>query len=151
VTTDDLGQALADGIDAALPIWVIRCVERIMRAWAADVPPDVATAAVAAGEQARADVGGEIRRLLAADIDEQRTTPLALLRSAVRYPTGVLRSAGVPPVERDRFASNSFPEDDYNLSPASWADVDPALSDLGIAWGAAKAFDHKRRHRSPGG
>ena len=121
-----------------------------MQAWAGEVPPDVATAAAAAGEQARAEVGGEVRRLLLADIDEQRTTPLALLRSAVRYPTGVLREAGVPPVHRDRFASHSFPDDDYNLSPASWADVDPKLGDLGIAWGAAKAFEHKRRHQAPG-
>ncbi len=43
------------------------------------------------------------------DIDEQRTTPLALIRGAVRYPTEVLRAAGVPPVERDRFAAAGVP------------------------------------------
>jgi hypothetical protein len=68
----------------------------------------------------------------------------------VRFPTRVLRGAGVPPVERDPFATAAFPADDYDLSPATWADIDPALTDPGIAWSAAKAFEHKRRHAPPG-
>ncbi|HEY3809796.1 MAG TPA: hypothetical protein VGL49_00065, partial [Acidimicrobiales bacterium] len=83
------------------------------------------------------------------DIDAQRTTPLALLRHAVRVPTEVLRDAGMAPVARDRFAREAFPDDDFDLSPASWADIDPALTELGITWGAAKAFEHRRRHRPP--
>ena len=65
------------------------------------------------------------------------------------YERQIAHDAGVPPVTRDPFAQRAFPGDDYDLSPASLADVDPALTDLGIAWGAAKAFEHKRRHRSP--
>jgi hypothetical protein len=84
--------------------------------------------------------------LLAADIDEQRSTPLTLLRQAVRYPTRVLQDAGAAPLARDRFAERAFPDDIYDLTPASLADVDPALTEPGIAWGAAKAFEHKRRH-----
>jgi hypothetical protein len=151
MTIDEPARALADGIVAALPGWVARSVERIMRAWVGEVRADVAAAAAAAGDRAQVEIGGEIRRLLSADIDDQRSTPLALLRTAVRYPTAVLREAGVPPVERDRFATDTFPDDDYDLCPASWADIDPNLTDLGIAWGAAKAFEHKRRHRSPAG
>ena len=86
--------------------------------------------------------------MLAADVDEQATTPLAILRTAVRYPTEVLVAAGVPPVERDSFSQRAFPDDIYDLTPATFADVDPALAEAGIAWGAAKAFEHKRRHRS---
>ena len=71
---------------------------------------------------------------------------MALVRAAVRYPSEVLASAGVPPVERDEFAQRAFPEDRYDLSPATFADLDPALVNLGIEWGAAKAFEHKRRH-----
>jgi hypothetical protein len=137
--------ALATGIQAALPGWVTGCVERVMLAWAGSVPPDVARAAQSAGRQAQAEAGAAIRALLETDISEQRSTPLALLRQAVRYPTGVLRQAGVPPVERDRFAREAFPDDDYDLSPATWADVDPSLTELGITWGAAKAFEHRRR------
>ena len=141
--------ALADGIDAALPGWVVRGVERLMSAGPRPMTPEVRQAAEAAGDQARVESGAEIRALLTTDIDEQRSTPLTLLRQAVRYPTRVLQEAGVPPVERDRFATAAFPDDDYDLSPASWSDVDPALTDLGIAWSAAKAFEHKRRHRHP--
>jgi hypothetical protein len=85
--------------------------------------------------------------LLTADIDDQATTPLAILRaSAVRYPTEVLHAAGVPPVVRDEFVEGVFPDDTYDLAPTSIADLDPDLGDLAIAWGAAKAFEHKRRH-----
>jgi hypothetical protein len=44
-----------------------------------------------------------VRELLAADVDVQRGNPLAILRSLVRHPTAVLRSAGARPVERDEF------------------------------------------------
>jgi hypothetical protein len=139
-------EALASGIEAALPGWVTRSVERVMRAWTGEVPADVAGAAVRAGRQAQLETGAAVRALLAADIEEQCTTPLALVRQAVEYPTAVLRQAGVPPVERDRFAERAFPDDSYELSPATWTDVDPGLSELGVNWGAAKAFEHRRRH-----
>jgi hypothetical protein len=141
-------QAMADGISAYLPTWVVGCVHRIVMAWSGSVPPEVALAAEVAAELAQADVGHAITELLASDVDDQVTTPLALLRGAVVYPTEVLRQCGVPPVERDRFAEAAFPGDDYDLSPSSLADIDPALAELGIAWGAAKAFEHRRRHRS---
>jgi hypothetical protein len=142
---EDPAKALAAAIEQALPGWVTGCVERVMRAWAGQVPPEVERAAEKAGRQAQTETGAAIRALLMADIAEQRTTPLALLRQAVRYPTEVLRQAGVPPVERDHFARHAFPDDDYDLSPATWADIDPGLTELGITWGAAKAFEHKRR------
>jgi hypothetical protein len=139
--------ALAEGIDAALPGWVERCVTRVATAWAGPVSAAITAAAASAGRTAREDVMPGIRALLAADIDEQRTTPLAILRAAVRYPTEVLGAAGVPPVRRDSFAERAFPDDVYDLSPTTFADIDAALADLGVAWGAAKAFEHLRRHR----
>lgn len=138
--------ALAAGIDLAIPAWVSRSVERLMTAWAGSVPEEVRREAAAAGTRARAEIGPAVAQLLAADVDHQRTTPLALLRAGVRYPTEVLRGAGVPPVERDRFAEEAFPGDVYDLSPASLADIDPSLAEPGLAWGAAKAFVHRRRH-----
>jgi hypothetical protein len=143
----DYAAALADGIDAVLAVWVVRGVTRLMQAWSGQVPPDVLRAAEEAGQRCRHETGGEIRALLSADIDAQRGTPLALLRQAVRYPTAVLAAAGVPHVVRDAFAERAFPDDPYGLAPASFADVDPSLSELGIAWGAAKAFEHMRRHK----
>jgi hypothetical protein len=96
-------------------------------------------AASAAGERAAADVGAELRALLATDVDEQATNPLAVLRGAVRYPTAVLRDAGVPPVVRSQFDQRAFPDDDYDLTPATWSDIDPVLHEPGLMWGAAKA------------
>jgi hypothetical protein len=143
----DYAAALADGIDAMLATWVVGCVTGLMQAWSGNVPPDVLLAAEEAGQRCRQEAGGEIRALLEADIDAQRGTPLALLRRAVRYPTAVLAAAGVPHVVRDAFAERAFPDDPYGLAPASFADLDPSLAELGIAWGAAKAFEHMRRHK----
>jgi hypothetical protein len=141
------GGELADAICARLPTWVVSSVERIMMAWAGSVPPEVAEAAEEAARDALEDIGAAIRDLLGAGLDEQRTTPLTLLRQAVRYPTRVLQDAGVPPVMRDRFSENAFPDDLYDLSPASFADFSPDLAELGIKWGAAKAFEHRRARR----
>lgn len=146
---DEWARHLADGVEAALPGWVTTAVARIMQAWVGTVPAEVAGAAAEAGARARAETGSAVRALLLFDVDEQQTTPLALLRAAVRYPTAVLREAGVPPVERDSFAEQAFPDDVYGLAPASFADLDPDLAEAGIAWGAAKAFEHRRRHRTP--
>jgi hypothetical protein len=138
--------ALADAVEAALPAWVERSVARIAGGFFGRVDPEVMAAAAEAGRRARQDVGPRVRALLEADIDEQRTTPLSLLRGAVRYPTGVLRAAGVPPAERDQAQARLFPDDVYDLAPATFADVDPSLTEVGMAWGAAKAFVHLQRH-----
>ena len=137
----ELAEELADGIVAALPGWVARCIA----ARSVGVTVDDAVVA-AAGRRAAADVGPRVRRLLAADIDEQRTGPLALIRHAVAYPASVLSAAGVAPVERDADAVRLFPDDAYDLSPASFAELHPDLRGPGLEWGAAKAHVHRRRH-----
>lgn len=144
VGLDAQSTALADAVEAALPAWVERSVRRRLPHPPSD---EVAAAAVDAGRRAATDVGAAVRRLLETDIDEQATTPLSLLRGAVRYPTEVLVAAGAPPVERDRVQKELLPDDVYDLSPATFADVDPSLAEPGIAWGAAKAYAHRQRHR----
>jgi len=141
-----LAAALADAIEAALPGWV----ERAVAARAGPAADSLRAAAADAGRRAAAETAAEIRGLLATDVDEQRAGPLAVLRGAVRHPTEVLRAAGVPPVRRDPFAVRAFPDDVYDLSPATWADVDPALHDHGILWGAAKAHVVLARRRREG-
>ncbi len=142
--------ALVAAVEAALPAWVERGVERVLLAWRGDVPPDVRAAAQRAGEQAATDTASRLRDLLARDVDEQWTNPLGVLRGAVRYPTEVLRAAGVPPLVRDEFDERHFPDDDYGLVPMTFADVDPALHEPGIRWGAAKARAHLARHGGKG-
>lgn len=143
--------ALADAVVDVLPRWVERSVVRVVTAWQGSPPAEgVLAAAREAGRRAAVEVGAEVRALLAADIDEQRSTPLSVLRAAaIRYPTAVLREAGVPPVERDPVQARLLPDDVYDLSPATFADVDPALAEPGLVWGAAKALAHRRRHASP--
>lgn len=139
-------RVLAAAVEEALPRWVERSVARLLRAYTGSAGPEPMEQAVAAGARARAEVGGRVRALLESDIDDQRANPLALLRGAVGYPTEVLRRAGVPPVVRDDFAESRFPDDVYDLTPASFADLDPALHEPGLEWGAAKAWAHRRRH-----
>lgn len=132
------GEALADAILAALPGWGRRVV--------AAHRPDLADEGGRAGEDAAAALGPRLRVLLAADVDEQRANPLAIVRQAVAWPTEVLRRAGVAPVERDDFDRSHFPDDDYDLSPRTFADVDESLQEAGIVWGAMKAHAHLVRH-----
>lgn len=146
----DYAGALADAVDAALPRWVERCVRRLVVAHRGVVDEEVLARARAAGEQARVEIGGRLRALVALDIDEQRTNPLAVLRAAVRYPTEVLRAAGVPEVVRDEFAVRQFPDDVYDLTPASWRDIDESLHEPGMIWGAWKAHQHLQRRRAEG-
>jgi len=141
---------LADGVEASLPAWVERSVAIIAEAWRPGLADELRPAAAAAGTAALADVGPRLRALLATDVDEQRTGPLAVIRTAVRYPTGILAAAGVAPVERDEFAERSFPDDDYDLAPATFADLDPALREPGLVWGAAKAHVVLARRRAEG-
>ncbi len=141
------GVELADAVDAVLAGWVERCVLDVLRAQGAEPTAAVAADAAAAGQRARAEVVPRLRSLVAADLDEQTTGPLALLRDAVRYPTGVLTAAGAAPVVRDEFAVRAFPGDVYGLSPAAFADVDERLHEPGLRWGAAKAYVHLARRR----
>ena len=146
---DEQAAALADAIDDVLPRWVKRSVQRIIVAWRGKADPEVMAAAADAGRRARSEVGPRVRELLEADVDAQATTPLSILRGAVRYPTEVLLTAGVPPVARDEHQERLFPDDVYDLTPANFADVDPGLAEPGLAWGAAKAFTHLQRRGSP--
>src|SRR5918998_1467217 len=69
---------------------------------------------------------------------------------AVDDATAVLRAAGARPVPRDEFSERSFPDYVYDLSPATFADVDPSLHEPGLLWGAAKAHVHLARRRREG-
>lgn len=149
-TLAEVGSQLADALERALPVWVERHVERLLVAFHGDADDDVMVAAAAAGRAAAADLGPRIRDVVTADVDEQRANPLTIVRGAVTYPTAVLREAGVPPVVREEFAELHFPDDDYDLTPMTWSDVDESLHEIGIVWGAAKARAHMLRHRGVG-
>ncbi len=110
--------ALADGVDAVLPGWVVRMVtDRWEQLREGPTPPELVDAAREAGVRAQQELSPKVHRLLETDADEQATNPLAILRGAVRFPADVLRDAGVPSVERDDDAIRLFPDDSYDLTP----------------------------------
>ena len=91
-----------------------------------------------------------LRATLLVDVDEQRVNPLQTLREAVRFPTEVLREAGVPVKVRDEYDEKINPEDVYGIGPAHWNDIDESLTEPGIVWGAAKASTVLQRRRAEG-
>lgn len=145
------GQELVEIVMAVVPGWVERSV--ISR-----LPPDradddevralVAGAAVAARAEGGSRLWAAVTREPGID---HGPAPLQVLRSLVRHPTDVLRSLGVAESGRSDFDRQAFPADVYDLSPATWADIDPALSEPGVAWGAATAHLHQLQQRAPEG
>jgi hypothetical protein len=89
----------------------------------------------------------DLADLLATDVDEQRATPLSLLRSSTRPVEELLAAHGVSaPVTDagpDRGAGSG-------LGPATWSDVDPSLHEPGLTWGAWKAMTVLGRRRDEG-
>ena len=143
-------RVLGDAIEATVGPWLIGSVRRVAAAQGLAGGDRLLLVAEAAANQAKADVLPRIRELLATDIDEQTTTPLALLREAVGPATTALADVGAAPVPRDPFAVRAFPEDLYGLAPATFEDIAPELKGPGLEWGAAKAFVHLRRRRAEG-
>ena len=139
---------LVDGVDAVFVAWIERLVDEHL---GADLPADkhraVMIDAHKAGMAAREATMPTLRTLLATDADQQSSSPLAILRNAIAFPTRVLIDAGATPVVRDEFDQRMFPDDLFDLSPAGFGDIDPSLAELGMVWGAAKAHVVLTRRR----
>jgi len=145
-TLAEAGRLLAEAVERALPVWVEREVERLLVAFHGEASDEAMADAADAARAAAAEVVPRVRALVEADVDDQDGNPLAVLRHAVTFPGEVLRRHGVPPVVRDEFDEAHFPDDDYGLTPMTFADVDESLHEPGLLWGAAKARAHMRRH-----
>lgn len=146
----EISAALVAAVEQAVPAWIERLIVGRVQQWSGHVSPEVVATAATAGTAASADVVPRMQALVETDLDDQRTNPLSLLRDTTRFAHDVLADLGVPAVARDQFSTRSFPDDSYGLVPAAWEDVDPALHELGLAWGAAKAFLFKARRRAEG-
>lgn len=135
-----VGPPLVAGIAAHLPEWLgVRTLE-VLAAWRGRPPaPDEAASVEAAVARAGERVGEEVEALLAEDPAAQRSTPLAIVRSAHREPGEVLAALRVPHVVRDPFEVRALPEDHWGLAPPDLAALDPELGPLLLAWGLAKA------------
>jgi len=145
---------LVDGAERLIPAWAVAGVERILVAWDrldADELRSARERAVTAGADAARRVAEELRALFDRDVVEQAATPLQIVRSAIREPTAVLVSLGIPAVARDPFDERAHPEDRYDLVPRSLADLgDPDLGAALLVWGMAKAKLLRRGSEPPG-
>jgi hypothetical protein len=145
---------LVEGVERLIPAWAVRGVERILVAWDRLDPDELRIArerAVSAGAEAARRVADDLRALFEHDVVEQAATPLQVVRSAIREPTAVLVSLGIPPVDRDPFDERAHPEDRYDLVPRSLADLgDPDLGAQLLVWGMAKAKLLRRGSEQPG-
>ncbi len=132
------------------PSWVRRSVER------AAARGGVAADALDGGEleivvqRTAEQILADLAELLASDVDDQRSNPLAIFRGAVRGLTEFLRVQEIPPPPSDRFMAERFPDDPYQLGPATWSDVDDELHTPGLIWGAWKAKIVLDRRREEG-
>ena len=142
------GDELVRAVDGSIGAWLRSCVESVLASQQRAIDDHARSLIAVAERDASRDIGDRLRDLLARDIDEQSQNPLSILRSAVSYPTKVLRDLGAQPVERDEFDTHAFPDDEFGLTPAAFADLGPAVHEAGMAWGAAKAFVHLQRRRA---
>ena len=140
---DETGAAIVAGVEVQVPAWARAQVERLLDAWgraSAEVRARAEAESAKAGAAAAGRVVAELRALFALDPEQQRATPLEIVRSAYREPTAVLEAADVPPVVRDEFDERAWPDDAYGLVPRTLGDLgDPDLAPLHLAWGMAKA------------
>ncbi len=134
---------LVAAVDASLEQWIRTSVTRHLPT----PTPGIERELTDASARARAEIGSALSQLLELDIDEQWTNPLSIIRRAAAYPTTILASAGVPPVERDPMAVRTHPDDVYDLVPLSFRELGEAVHEPGIVWGAAKAHLHLSRRR----
>ena len=137
------GALLRERVIDALPGWIERVV--IQHCSARNTSIEVADIAVLVARVV-GDLDVALRAFFDADIDAQRTTPLATVRAAMAPVTAFLRQRGADAPPRDGFATRTSPDDIYALGPAAWSDLGEEVHIAGLHWGAAKAFLHRRRH-----
>ncbi len=130
---------------------VAKWVERLIRQHCDEKKisdPRVGDLCISVIAQVSTEVHDNLVELLSRDVFEQRTNPLAIFRQATRPITELLKNLGSPSVTRDEFDERSFPDDVYGLSPATWVDIDEAMVEPGIEWGAWKAATVMMRKRN---
>jgi hypothetical protein len=135
----EIAAALFSTVDRALDAWV----EHTLRSRGITDPPILAATVASVRSRALPDLD----ELLAADIDQHRSTPLEILRRATAPMTEALRAQGMRPDPR---AMDE--RDPFQIGPMTWSDLNAEVAEAGMTWGAAKAHIHiSRRRRVPPG
>ncbi len=144
---DHFAKEFMTQIELALPAWVVGAV--LSRLTPSRLEQGRSLAQIA-GQEAIDHLRDPLRELLSQDIDEQRTTPLSLVREAVPFATTVLVELGVDPVGRDGAAMRLHPADIYDLTPGGFAEFGEPTQQASLCWGAAKAHIHIQRRHAEG-
>jgi hypothetical protein len=132
----DLGASL----ERLVPDWLRRGAVSV----APDLDPTLLDGALDATMEALVP---ELERVLTADVDVGAGSPLAAIRAATAGVTRLLVDHGAVVPRRDEFDVRAFPDDLFGFGPAAFADIDSALHEPGLVWGAARAHVHLRRRR----
>ncbi|MEZ5340828.1 MAG: hypothetical protein R2706_05100 [Acidimicrobiales bacterium] len=139
------GRDLVAAAEASVGPWVVRAVTERSGGALSD---EVAARANEAATAATVAVVAGLTELIETDIDQQRTTPLGVIRQAAQFATAVLDREGAPAVARDPDAVRLQPDDRYDLTIGSFSELSDELQEAGIKWGAGKAHLHLARRRA---
>ena len=135
VDIDELSDKLRRCIVAAVPGWMTRMSAAVLGSQSIALRADeIAHMA----DEARQFVDLRLSELFAADVDQQRTTPLSILRDSVRYPNALLATQGATAFAAAGGSHFSQSEDPFHLMPASLADFGDEVHQAGLLWGAGK-------------
>lgn len=129
---------------AVLPAWLEARALAVLGE-RSDGTGHVRSAVVSAARRAAEEAVAGLRALAATDVDEQRTTPLAVVRQCAGGElTATLVRSGVP---APAVAAGTGPAaDPLGLAPTSWEQVDAGVHELALRWGVAKVRAHRARH-----
>ena len=142
----DISEQLVAAIRDAVPGWIVAAVTARLDGLSEVDAAAALERAVAVGPAAAEALAARIDSLVTLPIDLQTTTPLALLRTVAVHPTTILTEAGAAPLRRDPFEQRANPDDVFAIAPPTWADLGEDVMAAGMAWGAAKAYLHKKAH-----
>ena len=138
-----VGADLAAAVERELPGWVARVLADHAGSVRLDdaVVVDTAAAVLAA-------VVAPLRSSLTRDVDRPGPSPLAVVRAGVGPVNAALAAAGVAPRRRDDHQVALFPDDLYDVVPASFAELGAEAGALAVEWGAVRAYVHLARRRA---
>ena len=137
----EYGRALQAAVRADCIPWL----EGMVRSRAPQLAPDPAVRSVL--DAVADEIDHRLGIVVEAPVDEPISGPLETMRSAMAPLGEWLEARAVPPPPRDPRDVELHPRDRYDLGPMRFVDISPGVHEAGMAWGAAKAFLHRARHR----
>jgi hypothetical protein len=133
VGVDDHASVTRELIEALVAAYPEYVADRVAALGIADERVDTAVA------EGRDWLTAQLEAELAVPLERQRSSPLELVREAMRFPTDALRLVGAAEVPRDPAAVTALPGDVFDLAPASSQGLGERAWRAHVAWGMTKA------------